>query len=241
MALLPILLHLSSIDKKRLKSAKDTIGLVLCALIEVVLATSVTLLTWEPFGSFQMKSCGVTQLSDWYPIFYNPHPNYEETLHCSHEAVYPLYTIILVFYAVSDLFMVLIRLAALFCGIKVAKSIYSGLYFYPMLALAHLVLGGLIYYVFPYITIITSVVSCAYHFALRNNQDLKSLILESLKDWRNVGIILCHWFLHAYGIISITELRDIQRDLSLLFLVPAPAILYILTVNFTDPGKVHGD
>jgi hypothetical protein len=60
-------------------------------------------------------------------------------------------------------------------------------------------------------------------------------------DWRNVGIILCHWFLHGYGIISITQLTDLKRDMSLLALVPTPAILYIITVNFTDPVKLHGD
>lgn len=65
-------------------------GLVLCAILEVVFAASITLLMWEPVGSFKIHACGVDYLSDWYPIFYNPHPNYEETLHCAHEAVYPL-------------------------------------------------------------------------------------------------------------------------------------------------------
>jgi len=241
MALLPILFHLNSIDTKRLKSNKDTLGLICCALLEVILAGTITLLVWEPFGSFEVKSCGVGGLADWYPIFFNPQPNFEETLHCSYEAVYPLYTILLVFYALADLLMLVIRLIAHPLGFNVLRSVYSGLYFYPLLALGHLLLGGVIYAIFPFITIISSVISCAYHFAKRNNQDLKSLLLDSFKDWRNAGIILCHWFLHAYGIISITQFTDMKRDLSLLALVPAPAILYILTVNFTDPGKLHGD
>jgi len=241
MALLPIILHFTCIDPKLLKNSKSTIGLVLCAILEVVLSATITLLLWDPVGSFKIKSCGVKLISDWYPMFYNPHPNYEETLHCAHEVVYPLYTIILVFLATADAFMVIIRLFAYPLGIKVAKSIYSGLYFYPILALGHLLFGGLIYYIFPYITIVTSVVSCAYHFASRSNQSFKQLLFESLKDWRNVGIILCHWFLHAYGIVSITQLGNLQRDLCLLVLVPVPAILYILTANFTDPEKVHGE
>ncbi|ODN04944.1 JNK1/MAPK8-associated membrane protein [Orchesella cincta] len=241
MAILPLLLHFTFTDRKILKSSRNTIGLVICALIEVATAGAITLLLWEPVGQFQVKSCGVVDLSDWYPIFYNPNPNYEETIHCSYEAVYPLYTIVLVFYALADVLMVFVRLIARCFKIKVAKSIYSGLYFYPMLALGHLMFGGLVYYVFPYITIVTSVVSCAYHFASRSNQTIKALLWESISDWRNIGVIFCHWFLHAYGIISIVHQEYLYRDLYLLVLVPVPAILYILTASFTDPNKVNGD
>ena len=64
--------------------------MAICAVVEVCLSGAITLLAWEPVGSLEIKACGVSHLSDWYPIFYNPQPNYEETLHCSHEAVYPL-------------------------------------------------------------------------------------------------------------------------------------------------------
>ncbi|CAG7836150.1 unnamed protein product [Allacma fusca] len=229
MALLPVLLHLSSIETKLLRSGKHTLGLVVCSVVEVALAGVITLLSWEP----------ASRMSDWYPIFYNPQPNFMETLHCSYEAVYPLYTIVLVFYAVADLLMLIMRfLAHVILGVKVSKSIYAGLYFFPILALAHLTLGGLIYNYFPYVTIITSVISCSYNFSKRKNQDIRSLFLDSVKDWRNLGIILCHWFLHGYGIISITELKNFYRDLWLLSLVPLPALLYIFTVNFSDPAKV---
>jgi len=149
------------------------------------------------------------------------------------------YTIVLVFYAMADLLMIVLRFAVRLCGIKVAKSIYAGLYFYPLLALVHLIFAGLIYAVFPFTTVMGSIISIAYHFAKRQKQDIKALFLESVLDWRNLGIIFCHWFLHAYGILSITQLTDIRRDLSLLALVPAPAILYILTVNFTDPANIN--
>jgi len=72
------------------RSSRTTIGLVFCAIVEILLAGSITLLLWDPVGSLYIKSCGVKQLSDWYPLFFNPQPNYEKTLHCSHEAVYPL-------------------------------------------------------------------------------------------------------------------------------------------------------
>jgi hypothetical protein len=40
--------------------------------------------------------------------------------------------------------MLFIRLIAHFIGIKVSKAIYSGLYFYPLLAMGHLIFGGII-------------------------------------------------------------------------------------------------
>ena len=41
-----------------------------------------------------------------------------------------------------------------------------------------------------------------------------------------------HWALHAYGILAITELRQLSLHLSLLTLVPLPALFYILTARF---------
>ena len=41
-----------------------------------------------------------------------------------------------------------------------------------------------------------------------------------------------HWALHAYGILAITEVRQFSIHLSLLTLVPLPALFYILTARF---------
>lgn len=41
-------------------------------------------------GVFEIRSCKALHLSDWYTLLFNPTPNYEETLHCTQEAVYPL-------------------------------------------------------------------------------------------------------------------------------------------------------
>ena len=60
------------------------------ALVEVSIAAVATILVVEPTGSFQITSCKTRYLSDWYSLFHNPSPNYEETLHCTQEAVYPL-------------------------------------------------------------------------------------------------------------------------------------------------------
>lgn len=71
--------------------SKNVLILHLSAFLEVVFAGLATLLifsdSWIPID---IKSCPVERLSDWYTVFHNPAPNYEDKLHCSHEAVYPL-------------------------------------------------------------------------------------------------------------------------------------------------------
>lgn len=42
-----------------------------------------------------------------------------------------------------------------------------------------------------------------------------------------------HWLLLAYGIVSL------DQHLAFLAFVPFPAIFYIITVKFTDPGEFH--
>jgi len=61
------------------------------ALFEIVTAAILTLLMSDPVGSLAVRSCRTQELSDWYTLLHNPNPNYDETLHCTQEAVYPLY------------------------------------------------------------------------------------------------------------------------------------------------------
>lgn len=68
---------------------------------------------------------------------------------------------------------------------------------------------------------------------------MKSLILSSISDVKNIIVILGHWCLHAYGIVAIATLRGINLHPAMLTLVPLPALFYILTARFTDPHKLH--
>ena len=52
-------------------------------------------------------------------------------------------------------------------------------------------------------------------------------------------ILVGHWLLHAYGLVAVTELKKISLHLSLLCLVPVPALFYILTARFTDPARIN--
>ncbi|KAL3287169.1 hypothetical protein HHI36_001648 [Cryptolaemus montrouzieri] len=178
-------------------------------------------------------------LTDWYTLLHNPDPNYEETIHCTQEAVYPLYSIIFLFYTMNLLCMFCFRTWV--CR-KVMPgpgkmSIYAAMYYLPILAVSHALIGGLLYYAFPYLIVVMSVISCAVHFAFSINQTVFSLIMTSLTSPRNIIILMGHWCLHFYGIISITEFTDPLFHSLLILLVPLPTLFYIFTARFTNPKK----
>lgn len=93
-------------------------------------------------------------------------------------------------------------------------------------------------YAFPILVIILSVISCAYHFAIKINQSITSLIITTVVEPRNIIIVVGHWCFHAYGIISITQLTNPMVHSLLLLLVPLPALFYIFTAKFTDPSII---
>jgi len=226
---------------KRSRFTKEVVIMHVSALLEISISAVSTLLIIEPVGQFKITACKVSRLSDWYTLLHNPTPNYEETLHCTQEAVYPLYTTVFIFYAFSVLLMLILRpgLSSKFLPGRGRNAVYAALYFFPVLALIHGVLGGLVYYSYPYIVIILSIVSCAAHYAFKLNQSAKALLLASVTDTRNAVILLGHWGLHAYGIVAVTQLKDPTLHLPLIGLVPVPALFYILTARFTDPARIN--
>uniref|UniRef100_A0A6M2DWC6 Putative jnk1/mapk8-associated membrane protein n=1 Tax=Xenopsylla cheopis TaxID=163159 RepID=A0A6M2DWC6_XENCH len=215
----------------------------LSCLFEVGIAAFITILWVEPIWSFRIKSCGVIQLADWYTLIHNPTPNYEKALHCTQEAVYPLHTMGFVFYGLCIISMLSIRpyLSKKYLPHTGKMAIYYALYFFPILGLLHAVAGGLIYYAFPYITIILSVVSNATHFSFKLDKSMKDLVRSSVADLRNAIIIMGHWIVLAYGIIALTVDKGMPHPFILLTLVPLPTVFYILTSRFTDPNKIHND
>ncbi|BES93188.1 Protein of unknown function (DUF766) [Nesidiocoris tenuis] len=241
----PLVLHWFCIDNTtpfRGRLSQGALILHFSALVEIVIAATATLLLVEPFGEFNLKSCPVKSLSDWYTLFHNPRPNYEDVLYCTQEAVYPLHTMVFIFYALSVLMMSLIRpLLVYFCLPTGGITVYAALYFFPILALLHTVFGGLIYYTFPYIVIVLSVISNAAHFAFKMDQRVKFLITSTVTDIRNLLIVLGHWVVHGYGIVSLTQLGEPVFHTALIGLVPLPALFYIFTARFTDPHKLHTD
>lgn len=94
-------------------------------------------------------------------------------------------------------------------------------------------------YTFPYIVIITSLISSATHLAHKKDQTMLNLIVDTVVNIRNVVVLLGHWLFYAYGIIAVTELKESKFHWSMLTLVPLPTAFYILTVKFTDSSKLR--
>lgn len=205
------------------------------ALLESILAGIFTLLATEPKGSLSLRTCGVEQLSDWYTVFFNPKPDHVNKIHCTQEAVYPLYSMVLYYYAFSVLLLLLVRpvLSVKMCEGQGRMSIYAALYFLPMTAMVHATCAGLIYYTFPYLLLIGSVLSIAILLAKKNITNI-SEVMEK-KDV--IVILIGHWVLHAFALIALTEWRDPKTHGSLFALVVLPSLFYLLTVKLSDPRK----
>lgn len=210
------------------------------------MASILAVLSFKPYGTLTLTTCQATSVSDWYSILHNPTPYYRETLHCSQEAVYPLYSIIFVFLGYSLIFLLLFRGVATsqlrhLVQAGARKTIYLTLYGIPIIAVLHAVFAGLLYYSFPYMVIVSSVVSIASHLASRKSQRLHRLCRDSVSDPRNVVIILSHWFVHSYGLIAATVPEYGIWSFWSLLAMPLPTLFYIATSKFTDPEKLHSD
>nr|XP_034959987.1 JNK1/MAPK8-associated membrane protein isoform X4 [Zootoca vivipara] len=241
MAMLPLILHWFFIEWYSGK--KSALFQHITALIECSVAAIVTLLVSDPLGSLHIRSCKVVMLSDWYTMLYNPSPDYITTIHCTHEAVYPLYTIVFIYYAFCLVLMMMLRpllVKKIACGLGKSdrfKSIYAALYFFPILTVLQAVGGGLLYYAFPYIIIVLSLVTLVVYLSASEVDTFKDLLVRK----KRLIVLFSHWLLHAYGIISISKLNNVYQDLPLLALVPAPALFYLLTAKYTDPSRILSD
>ncbi|WAR18440.1 JKAMP-like protein [Mya arenaria] len=238
MAQVSLLLHFFCIEIKDGKKSSQKV-LHLSALTESVTAALLTLLLSEPRGSLSLTSCHVNRLEDWYSMLYNPSPNYTYTLHCTQEIVYPLYTIVMIYYAFSLLFMLCLRpiISYKFVECRGKWSIYAALYFLPILIVIQALFAGLLYYSFPYITIIVSLITSAIYMASSPYTTSLAMIREKLLNVRGVVVLLGHLMLHAYGIIAITELKEPEHG-PLLLLVVCPMLFYIFTNKFTNPDNL---
>ncbi len=194
-ALSVLVLHWTAVDvaTRRRSLTPEVLALHACALAEVSAAAIFTLLLYDPVGSLSLRSCAVRRLSDWYSFLHNPTPNYEETLYCTQEVVYPLYTMVFTFYALCALLMLLVRpcLSSRFGPRRRGRSsVYAALYFLPALSVAHACLGGLVYMSYPHIVLVLSLISCAAHFAYKLDQSARALLLGCVKDSRNLVILI---------------------------------------------------
>ncbi|EDV29891.1 uncharacterized protein TRIADDRAFT_52772 [Trichoplax adhaerens] len=207
------------------------------AIFEAIVSAIISILTSRPIGSLTLEGCGVKELSDWYTIFYNPTIDYKITIHCAAEAVCPLYSIVLKYYFIALILMAVARtmIASKFNILGMKKSIYAALYFFPLLIVTQAVLGGVLYFGFPYIVIVTATLTTAYTLAGNN----VSSFLDVIKSKRLTIITVVHWLALAIGIAAATNgLKNPPIAAQVLLgLIPLPLVFYIITYKFTNPQR----
>lgn len=203
-------------------------------IIESLVSIFISLLVIEPYGQLTLKSCNKESIKDWYTVFFNPKPDYVHVIRCTQEAVYPLFTIVLVYYACCLLMSVILRpLFTYFLkGSLGRSSLYASMYLLPIITVVHAAFSGLIYYAFPYLILVASSIGSAIYLSLKSDQ------LWSL--WKNVDsvlVLVTYCLTNAYGIISVTLLHQPVRDGKLLLLIALPILFYFVTFRLTDPSK----
>ncbi|EGD77900.1 hypothetical protein PTSG_09535 [Salpingoeca rosetta] len=158
---------------------KTRIAISVYLVLELVLAVCCTLLSLEPKGSLRVYSCGMSHVNDWYPVFFNPKPDYIHAVHCANEVAFPLITFYLLFLGFIAAITILIRLPLLYSqrvvqatGVDASymlRHTWALLFAVPVLALVHVALGGLVFYAFPFLLFASFLFSCLYAAVFRDN------------------------------------------------------------------------
>lgn len=255
-----ILMHLISIDKffaetKRRNwpefDPKKIAIIYIQPIVENLLALTLSILVFSPVGTLKLHSCLVNNLFDWYSIFFDPYIDYSKKLNCSQEIVYPLYSIVVVYFLFSSIIMLAMRpiiskvilKEEIYKNIQ-SKSIFAELHYLPILIIVHLVAGGLIYYCFPIITIVGVILSNnwylskMYEFRIREKNYIKDTISNSwklLKSPRNLTTMFILWYLLIFGIVALTRFENGLFDLFYLILTPGPLLFFVISFKYTNP------
>jgi len=203
---------------------------IVCTVVEIVLAAVVTVLVLHPGGEFRIAFCSVDRLADFYTALHNPPDAY-----CATEAAYPLYSAPLLFYGVSAILVLLVRLPVTALvhdeDHEIAfLPIYIALYYFPVAALVWLIFGGLIYYSFPVIILLGCVMVDPVVF---------NSLEEAMEDWPlHVGGFVARYLLMTYAVFAILSRAATWYGayLAIGFLAPlVPTALYFVTLKFTKP------
>jgi len=194
---------------------------------------------FPPYMSFELNSCGVFSLKDWYTVFHNPLINHTKVIRCAQEAVYPFQSYVFLNYFISLLLMLIIRgvIASVILKqkmhIKLKQYVVNkSLYQYPILAAIHCVASGLLYYGYPYITVFVAIISLLVYCVRKN-----VLTIFSIANKDHMLFICCHLLAMLYTLSSIAS-RFIDGSWWLLLLAPLPIIMLVSTEPFSRPDKI---
>eukprot|EP00761_Pharyngomonas_kirbyi_P007925 gb/GECH01007936.1/.p1 GENE.gb/GECH01007936.1/~~gb/GECH01007936.1/.p1 ORF type:complete len:344 (+),score=12.83 gb/GECH01007936.1/:1-1032(+) len=145
------------------------------ALVEVLVAAGASVAIFR-YGWDSV--CRPRTLADWYTPFHNP-----TAFACASEAVYPLQAMVYVYYGLCIAGLILLRIPAskIILRGKGQISIYVMFWILPILLAINLLFSGLLYYAFPYITLVAVYIGDMVHTSLRSRAEESASGKEKVK------------------------------------------------------------
>lgn len=256
-ALIPILLHIRFVRKAR-KYCRTRIFEAtehMCIIAENVLACLSTILVYPPYGSLRLFACNKATIKDWYPQSYAPLVAHQKLMRCAYEVVFPLYSMPYAHCLFLMLYIIIFRgvlYSTLLYKTYNGKPFYYALLSLPIVIVVHGLMSGIIYYTFPYVLLIGSVVAITVQLALEGKRTIKELLVRLAKSATRLLFLFMSMAILAFALIALlsihyfnfyvpplnVDLELISRRWYILLLVPLPPVVYILSMPFSHPSAV---
>ncbi|CAI4227086.1 unnamed protein product [Auanema sp. JU1783] len=241
--LLPVFFHCFSVHYfSNKKTPRKRVFLeLLCCFIECLVSSIFAVFIFPPIGSLNLWSCSKSNMKEWYPTWYNPVIKHSRVLRCSHEMVYPLYTLPFVYYLLLLLCVIIFRnllFLLVFKKKKDNRAYYYALLTLPKIALSYAILAGVYYYTFPYIVIIFSVCCNAAHLASSGKKSIRDITVKVCTSPFDILMICINMSLLAFGLTALVVPLGSVFSLMSLCLVPVPFLFYVFTIGLSHPNAL---
>jgi len=232
------------------------------AAVEGSLSATASILLAQPRGSLLVFGCVKSGgLQEWYSALANPVVDYARTLKCSHELVYPLYSLPFLTIALNLVCLALLRttvhLVAAWrtrrgeeessTGGYFSVPYYAALWTLPVLALVHALMAGPLYYTFPYFCMISSLVLNAFHLSMERRRGVAEMLKAVFQPRaliHHLPVLLAHAGLLGFGLFSVMYsgnkpyLHGWNLCLAMVLVLPAPTLFFMLTTRLTAPLRL---
>ncbi|KJE91459.1 hypothetical protein CAOG_02590 [Capsaspora owczarzaki ATCC 30864] len=135
---------------------------LISATLETVLAILFAVLVNTPAWTLDLTGCAVSSVDDFYSMLHNPEIDFEYVLQCGQQAVYPLFSIVLEIFGFQFALLLLFRVPLVWLQPKSQFDrdvLLMSFFLLPLAALAFVLFCGPLYYAFPYLGIVFSLLS----------------------------------------------------------------------------------
>uniref|UniRef100_A0A0N5AQK7 JNK1/MAPK8-associated membrane protein n=1 Tax=Syphacia muris TaxID=451379 RepID=A0A0N5AQK7_9BILA len=213
--------------------------------VECSLSSVLSLLVVSPKGSLHLYGCRKWSLREWYPVFYNPIINHSYTLRCAHEVVFPLYSLPFIYFGFCSLALFTLRSFLYFTVFRKSyvnsKPYYAALHTLPLLALVHFFFAGLLYYSFPFITLICSLIINAVHMALVRGRRISTVCKRAVSHLKNVLMLFVHIVLFGFSLVVLMLNFSSEKWFLIISVLclPLPLLYYCFMAGLSHPKFVH--